>query len=73
MPPVLATAAGRDEPAVDAARRLLLKAGAYTVPAIVATAMTATNVYASGNQGNQGNQNNQGNQGNQGNQNNQGH
>ena len=36
---------------VDRARRLLLKVGVYAGPAILATALTAQNVYASGHSG----------------------
>lgn len=35
-------------PETDRARRLLLKAGVYAAPAVLATALTAQNVYASG-------------------------
>lgn len=33
-------------PTIDRARRTLLKAGMYAAPAILATALTAQNVYA---------------------------
>lgn len=38
-------------PAANRARRLLLKAGLYAAPAILATAITAQNVYAGSKQG----------------------